>query len=163
MAIKALVIDDSGVMRKMVIRALTESKLAEFEFVEAQDGVEGLEMLKAHEIDLALIDWNMPNMSGIDFVREVRRIERMEDLERVPMVMVTSEKTMAKVQEALDEAGADQFISKPFTVEDMQRKLKAAIDRAKYLQVKRARNQMAAAAPVAAASKSSGFLGKLFG
>src|SRR6266849_3461519 len=107
MQLKALVIDDSGVMRKMVMKSLTEAKLAEFEFIEAEDGQVALDKLKNNEIDIAFVDWNMPNMTGIDFVKEVRKHERSNGHDAIPLVMVTSEKTMGKVQEALDEAGAD--------------------------------------------------------
>jgi len=118
-AIRALVIDDSGIMRKMVMRALTESDLAEFTFTEAGDGLAGLEKFDADQPDIVFVDWNMPNLSGIDFVREIRKTETGH----VPIVMVTSEKTMGKVEEALDSAGADNYIGKPFTPEVLQKKL----------------------------------------
>jgi two-component system chemotaxis response regulator CheY len=159
--VKALVIDDSAVMRKIVMKSLNEAQFGEFEFVEAGDGAEALEKVKETQFDIAFIDWNMPNMSGIEFVREVRTLERREDREKIPLVMVTSEKTMAKVQEALDEAGADQFISKPFTVEELQRKLKAPIERARTLNVRR--NRPAKPAGAAQPAKQSGFLAKMFG
>src|SRR5262249_21612664 len=110
--LKALVVDDSGVMRKMVMKSLTEAKLADFEFVEAVDGADALAKFDPNEFHIAFIDWNMPNMTGIDLVRKIRSLE---DVVHVGLVMVTSEKTMGKIQEALDEAGADAFISKPFT------------------------------------------------
>jgi two-component system chemotaxis response regulator CheY len=127
MQLKALVIDDSRVMRNMVMGSLRRTALAEFEFVEAGDGAEGLEKFQAESIDIAFVDWNMPNMSGIDFVRKARSLETGP---RVPIVMVTSEKTMAKMEEALDEAGADAFLSKPFTVEEMQQKLQKSVEKA---------------------------------
>jgi two-component system chemotaxis response regulator CheY len=158
--LRALVIDDSGVMRKMVMKSLTEAKLAEFEFIEAEDGQIGLDKLKANEIDIAFIDWNMPNMNGIDFVKQVRKDEKANDSDEMPLVMVTSEKTMGKVQEALDEAGADGFISKPFTVDEMKVKLKKHIDKAQLVRSRknRAKQPVAAAAPA-----SGGWLGKMFG
>lgn len=160
--LKALVIDDSGVMRKMVMKSLTEAKLAEFSFVEAEDGRDALDKLKANEIDIAFVDWNMPNMTGVDFVREVRKEEKINDTEGIPLVMVTSEKTMGKMQEALDEAGADGFISKPFTVQEMQVKLKKHIDKAALLRSRRNRAKQAVAAAPAQAS-GGGWFGKLFG
>src|SRR5438874_3704467 len=114
--LRALVVDDSGVMRKMIMKSLTEACLAEFEFVEAEDGKDALEKFQAQDIAIAFVDWNMPNMTGVDFVREVRKQEKLKDEDPIPLVMITSEKTMGKVQEALDEAGADGFISKPFGV-----------------------------------------------
>jgi two-component system, chemotaxis family, chemotaxis protein CheY len=161
MGLKALVVDDSGVMRKMVMNALKEAKLTAFEFVEAEDGQVALEKLKAGDIDMAFVDWNMPNMSGIDFVKEVRRGEKIAGADAMPLVMVTSEKTMGKVQEALDEAGADGFISKPFTVEEMQRKVKKHTDKAQLLQIRKSRASQQAAAP-AAPQASGGWFSKMF-
>ena len=64
-ALKALVVDDSGVMRKMVMKALTDAKLVTFEFVEAVDGRDALTKFDPKQIDIAFVDWNMPNMTGI--------------------------------------------------------------------------------------------------
>ena len=125
MKLRALVIDDSRVMRNMVMESLRRTSLAEFEFGEAQDGAEALSKFSPKLFDIVFADWNMPNMSGIDFVRKVRAMGKTE---HVPVVMVTSEKTVGKVEEALDKAGANGFISKPFTVEYMQKKLSPIID-----------------------------------
>jgi len=160
MKLKALVIDDSGVMRKMVMKGLTEAKLAEFEFVEAEDGQIALDKLKADEIDIAFVDWNMPNMTGVEFVKEVRKLEKRNCDDAIPLVMVTSEKTMGKVQEALDEAGADGFISKPFTVEEMQVKLKKHTDKAQIIRSRKNRAKQGATTPPEA---TGGWLGKMFG
>ncbi len=84
----------------------------------------------ATPFDIAFVDWNMPNMTGIEFVKEVRQLEKRNDTDPMSLVMVTSEKTMGKLQEALDEAGADQFISKPFTVDELKAKLKKSVDKA---------------------------------
>ena len=120
MKLKALVVDDSRVMRSMVMKEVNASGLGEFEFTEAEDGADALKKFHPSKIDIAFVDWNMPNMSGIEFVRKVRA---MAETKHIPVVMVTSEKTMGKVQEALDEAGANAFISKPFTSETLDRKL----------------------------------------
>ena len=117
--VNALVIDDSGIMRKLVMRTLSETRLALFRFIEAGDGVEGLAKFEANEVDIMFVDWNMPNMTGIDFVRNVRAREKGH----TPIVMVTTESTMGKVEEALDGAGADSYVVKPFTKEVMQQKL----------------------------------------
>ena len=159
--LRALVIDDSGIMRKMVMKGLTDSKLATFEFVEAVDGKDALDKLNAGEFHIAFVDWNMPNMTGVEFVKEVRTQEKQKDNDPMPMVMVTSEKTMGKLMEALDEAGADGFISKPFTVEELQHKLKKHVDRAQVNQVRKARKQRQLAG--AESKPSGGFFGNLFG
>jgi two-component system, chemotaxis family, chemotaxis protein CheY len=160
MTLKALVVDDSGVMRKMVMKSLTEAKLAEFEFVEAEDGQIALAKLKLNEIDIAFVDWNMPNLTGIEFVKEVRKNEKSNGTDSIPLVMITSEKTMGKLQEALDEAGADGFISKPFTVQELQFKLKKHVDKAQFIQNRKNRGKLVAPAEPQAAG---GWLGKIFG
>jgi two-component system chemotaxis response regulator CheY len=144
--LKGLVVDDSGVMRKMVMKTLVEAKLAEFDFIEAEDGTDALEKMKGSDIDIAFIDWNMPKMTGVDFVKEVRKAEKETDAEEIPLVMITSEKTMGKVQTALDEAGANSFITKPFTADELKFKLKKHVDRAQLLQMRKNRAKAAAAA-----------------
>ncbi len=120
MKLRALVIDDSRVMRNMVMQALRQSNLAEFEFTEAEDGEDAIGKFHPKKTDIVFADWNMPKMSGIDFVRKVRG---MRNAEHIPIVMVTSEKTMDKVETALDEAGANEYICKPFTAEQLKQKL----------------------------------------
>jgi two-component system, chemotaxis family, chemotaxis protein CheY len=160
LTLKALVIDDSGVMRKMVMKSLTEAKLADFAFIEAADGKDALDKWTS-DIGIAFVDWNMPTMSGVELVREVRAREKQNDAEPIPLVMVTSEKTIAKIEEALDEAGADSFISKPFTVAELAFKLKKVVDKAQLIQVKRARQQRQTETPKPTAA--GGFFSKLFG
>ncbi len=159
--LKALVVDDSGMMRKMVIKSITEAKLADFEFVEAADGKEALAAMTTTAFDIAFVDWNMPNMTGIEFVKEVRALERRNDGDPISLVMVTSEKTIGKLQEALDEGGADQFVSKPFTVEEIKVKLKKSVDKAQFVAMRRRRKQQNAAQPQPKAKE--GFFGSLFG
>jgi two-component system chemotaxis response regulator CheY len=120
MKLRALVIDDSHLARMKVIHALSQTDLAEFEFVQAADGDEGWAHFDPKRTDIVFVDWNMPKVSGIEFVRKVRAAERTG---RVPIVMVTSEKSMGRIQDALDDAGADAYITKPFTTEELERNL----------------------------------------
>jgi two-component system chemotaxis response regulator CheY len=159
--LNALVIDDSRIMRQMVMESLRKAQLAEFEFTEAEDGQVALAKLAETDVHIAFVDWNMPNMSGIEFVRAVRAGEKRDGKEPIPMVMVTSEKTLSKVEEALDEAGADSFISKPFTVETLQLKLKKVIEKAAMVQLRRIRQQREMAAASAEPAKK-GFFNNLF-
>jgi len=122
--LRALVIDDSRVMRIMVMRTLKQANLAEFEFEEAGDGKEGLAKFNPRTTDIVFVDWNMPQMSGLDLVRRLRHHDKNE---HVPIVMVTSEKTVGKVEAALEKAGADAYISKPFTAELVHRRLEKVI------------------------------------
>jgi two-component system chemotaxis response regulator CheY len=162
MQLTALVVDDSGVMRKMVMKSLKEADLAEFEFIEAEDGQKALEKMTANDIDIGFVDWNMPNMTGVEFIKHVRRMEEDNGEESRPLIMITSEKTMNKVQEALDEAGADGFISKPFTVDELQRKLSKLVETAESVGIQRrqAKRQEEAAEEE---PKSGGWFGKVFG
>jgi two-component system, chemotaxis family, chemotaxis protein CheY len=115
--VRALVIDDSRTTRKVLMRML---HTLGFDTVEAANGREGLERLREMGAsDLVLVDWNMPVMDGFDFVRAVRA-ERAYD--KVPLVMVTTHNDMESVARAL-EAGATEFIMKPFTEEVIREKL----------------------------------------
>ena len=112
-------------MRSIVIRSLQQTNLAEWEFVEAENGADALEKCDLDQIDIILADWNMPRMTGIEFVRKVRSDSRYDVL---PIVMVTSEKTQAKMTQALDFSGVDAYLPKPFTVEQMREKLSPLIE-----------------------------------
>ncbi len=124
MAINALVIDDSGIMRKMVMRTLEETGLAEFDFTEAEDGVVGLERFNPRATDIVFVDWNMPNMSGVELVK---RLRAQYPKKRVPIVMVTTETLAGKMEEAFS-YGADSFMSKPFRAEELEFRRKAIIE-----------------------------------
>lgn len=137
--LKALVVDDSRVMRNMVMEALRKSQLADFEFTEAEDGQDALTKLAAAPVHIAFVDWNMPNMTGIEFVKAARGAAKAARETPIPMVMVTSEKTIGKIEEALDQAGADGFIIKPFTADEMAKKLAKVVERAGQLQLRKLR------------------------
>lgn len=126
MDMTALVIDDSRVMRNMVMQALQKARLASFTFVEAQDGADALTKFDPKAIDICFVDWNMPNMTGVEFIKKARSTGAAFE---IPMVMVTSERAINKIEEALNAAGADAFICKPFTPEDMQVKLQKVINK----------------------------------
>ena len=108
---RALVIDDSRAMRALLGRLLGEIG---FSVDEAGNGREGLEHLQAHGApDVVLVDWNMPEMSGIEFVQAVRS---NRDYDAVRLIMVTTETEMTRVVKALG-AGLDAYVMKPFTKE----------------------------------------------
>ena len=123
--IKALVADDSKVMRLMVMKALRQSGLASFSFDEAEDGVQALAKATEGDYEIVFLDWNMPNMSGIDVVRGIRSDGKDSE---VPIVMITSETGSRRIQEAIDDAGANAYIHKPFTPEQMEETLQPLID-----------------------------------
>jgi two-component system chemotaxis response regulator CheY len=125
MEINALVVDDSGIMRKMVMRSLAECGIAEFHFDEAVDGKDGLEKFDAEKHEMLFVDWNMPNMNGLEFIKAVR--EQVDH--HIPIVMVTTESTMGKVEEAMEYGGVDTFICKPFTTDVLAKKLKPLFEK----------------------------------
>jgi two-component system, chemotaxis family, chemotaxis protein CheY len=113
----ALVVDDSAIIRKIVTGYLTKWG---FEVTQASNGSEALDSLKAMaRTDLVLLDWNMPVMDGLSFVRAVRAEGCYADL---PLMMMTTNTEMEHVSEALD-AGANEYLMKPFTGEMMREKL----------------------------------------
>ncbi len=105
---RALVIDDAKAMRMILRQILTSLG---FDVSEASDGREGMAMLRqSPEIELALVDFYMPDMDGVEFVRTVRS-DRAYDAIR--LLMVTSEDEPARIEMAL-QAGADDYLRKPF-------------------------------------------------
>lgn len=112
--IKALVVDDSKIMRSQVKRALDQIMLAEFEYEEAMDGEDALSKFN-DDIDILFVDWNMPKMTGVEFARAIRD----KGYADIPIIMVTAEKSMGKVDKALNEGGANEYITKPFTADKM--------------------------------------------
>ncbi|MCA1712844.1 MAG: response regulator [Actinobacteria bacterium] len=113
---QSLVIDDSRAMRLILGRMLRELG---FTVVEASNGREGLEQLEAAAPDLVLVDWNMPEMSGIEFLEAMRRPPYISSAK---VVMVTTETEIPQVIRALG-AGADEYLMKPFTREAVLDKL----------------------------------------
>ena len=114
---QALVIDDSRVLRRLVGDMMRSFG---FDVAEAVNGSEGLDALqKGPAPDVVLVDWNMPVMNGLEFIQRVRADQRYQKL---PLMMVTSETELAHMQQALD-AGADEYVMKPFAKEVIAEKL----------------------------------------
>ena len=103
---KALVVDDSAVMRKVIIGALARADIVDVD--QAADGQLAVDACKESDYDLVLMDWNMPNMLGIDSVRAIRALGKT-----MPIIMVTTEAEKGRIVEAL-KAGAQNYIIKPF-------------------------------------------------
>jgi len=109
--------DDSRAVRLLVGNILREQG---FDVVAAGDGQEGLDRLRENpEVRLVLVDWNMPVMDGLEFIRTVRQVRAWDE---VQLVMVTTETESEQVQRAID-AGADEYVMKPFTAEVLVAKL----------------------------------------
>jgi two-component system chemotaxis response regulator CheY len=117
--VRALIVDDSSVMRKIVERCLRRAGLDALVVLEAGGGVEALEMLRTAKVDLILTDINMPAMDGLELVRQIRA----HDLARgVPVVMITTESSEEHVKQAIH-AGARGYIRKPFTAEQVKERV----------------------------------------
>lgn len=114
---KALVIDDSRATRRVISQYLREMQ---FEVTEAADGQQGLQVLQSQEQpDVVLVDWNMPVMNGLEFIKAVRTEKANRDL---PMIMVTTETEMERMALAFL-AGVNEYIMKPFDRAMIQQKL----------------------------------------
>lgn len=113
---KCLIVDDSRVIRK-VSRHILET--LGFAVEEAENGKEGLECCEASMPDVVLLDWNMPVMSGIEFITQLRQ---REGGDRPKVVFCTTENDVAHIREAIS-AGADEYVMKPFDHETLQIKL----------------------------------------
>jgi two-component system chemotaxis response regulator CheY len=114
---QALVIDDSRAVRLLIGNILREQG---FKVYQAGDGQQGLDQLQENpEIGLILVDWNMPVMDGLEFIKAVRQ-SRVWDSVRI--VMVTTETESEQVQRAIT-AGANEYVMKPFTPEVLVAKL----------------------------------------
>lgn len=108
---KVLVVDDSKTVRSIIKKILRPYN---FEIFEAKSGEEALDLLYEHNrFDLILLDWGMPGMDGYDFLKIIRRNPEWKDIK---IMMVTSENQQKSVIEALD-AGADEYLMKPFDSE----------------------------------------------
>ena len=111
-----LIVDDSRVIRK-VSRHIVES--FQFDVTEAENGQDALAKCEAAMSDLILLDWNMPVMNGIEFITELRR---KEGGSKPKVVFCTTENDVAHIREAI-EAGADEYVMKPFDHDTLQMKL----------------------------------------
>jgi two-component system, chemotaxis family, chemotaxis protein CheY len=114
-----LIVDDSAAIRKILQRVLRQAEIPLASVYEASDGAEALEILKNQKVGLVLSDINMPTMDGLEFLTRVRAEQAWEKL---PVLMVSTEGSHAKVLEAV-ERGASGYVRKPFTAEQIKEKL----------------------------------------
>ena len=115
---KILIVDDSSVMRK-VIKAAAD--VLDLQTEEAQDGVEAMQILaeNAEEIDLVLLDWNMPGKTGFEVLEDIKSNDKYKN---IPVMMVTTEGHKTSIVAAV-RAGADNYLVKPFTVDELESKI----------------------------------------
>ena len=115
MSMKVLVADDSGVMRKIIVRVL--KSIGVENIVEAADGEEALAKFAPGEFQLVLTDWNMPGKTGLDVIKGVREIDK-----DVCLIMITTEAEKRRVLEAI-QAGVNDYLAKPFEADTLREKL----------------------------------------
>ncbi len=121
MGLKFLVVDDSATMRRIVINALRG--IGYSEVVEAGDGKDALAKLMTDKIDFVITDWNMPNMSGLEFTKAVRA---EADFQNIPILMVTTRGIKQDIVEAL-QARVNNYVIKPFTPAVLKEKIEQVL------------------------------------
>lgn len=114
---KFLVVDDSQTMRRIVNNAL--KGIGYDDIIEAEDGKDALAKLYVEKVDFVITDWNMPNMSGLEFTKAVRADDQFLDL---PILMVTTRGMKEDVMEAL-QARVNNYVVKPFTPQVLKEKI----------------------------------------
>ena len=123
--IRALIVDDSSVMRKIVERSLRPAGIDLAQVLEAGNGAEALGIVKESAVDLILCDINMPVMDGLEFVRQ---LQSAEVVKRAPVVMITTEGSESHVVQALS-FGAKGYIRKPFTPDQVKEHVIPVLER----------------------------------
>lgn len=120
---KILLIDDSRTMRNIQKAVLTQ--IGTHEIQEACDGQDGLSKLGAFQPELILVDWNMPNMDGLTFIKTFRQTNKT-----TPVIMVTTEAEKSRVIEAI-KAGVNNYVVKPFTPDLLKQRIDETLTRLK--------------------------------
>jgi two-component system chemotaxis response regulator CheY len=118
-----LIVDDFLTMRRIVRKILRDLDFQNI--IEAEDGTAALEVLKSTKIDLIVSDWNMPKMTGLELLKEVRGNDKFKD---TPFLMVTAEAQKENIVEAV-KARVSNYIVKPFTAATLEEKLVKIVPR----------------------------------
>ena len=117
--IKILVVDDAPMIRRILKNLLKEMGFTNVD--EAEDGMVALQKLRSQKYDFVITDWNMPNLTGIELVQEIRKDPNLKHL---PIMMVTAEAKKENIILAL-KSGVNNYIVKPFTPENVKAKIEA--------------------------------------
>ena len=119
---KVLVVDDSTIMRKVIIGILEQVGINPQNILQAADGEEGVQTALNSPVHLILMDWNMPKMLGIDALKAIRAAGN-----KTPILMVTTEGEKQNVVMAI-QAGATNYLIKPFNAEDLREKVEQILE-----------------------------------
>jgi two-component system chemotaxis response regulator CheY len=119
-----LVVDDSAAIRKILQRVLRQTGMSIRTILEAGDGLEALNVLKAQKVDLILSDINMPKMDGLQLLASLKASPQ---LRHIPVIMITTEGGATKVGEAV-RLGASGYVRKPFTADEIKEKLAGILE-----------------------------------
>lgn len=122
---KILIIDDSQVMRRIHYNILKENNVKEEDLLEAEDGEQALKYSEVETIDLFLVDWNMPKLNGVEFVKKIRSKEKYA---KTPIIMITSEAAKYNVIEAIN-VGVTNYIVKPIKGNTLWKKISKYISK----------------------------------
>ncbi|PJJ99548.1 response regulator [Lysobacteraceae bacterium NML91-0213] len=120
---RVLIVDDFSTMRRIIKNLLTD--LGFNNTVEAEDGNSALAVLRQDAVELVITDWNMPGMTGIELLREIRADAKFRTL---PVLMVTAEAKREQIIEAAQN-GVNGYIIKPFTAQTLEEKLAKVFER----------------------------------
>jgi two-component system, chemotaxis family, chemotaxis protein CheY len=120
---KCLIVDDSPAMRRVVANSV--KRFADFEISEATNGLEALDFLKTTKVDLILLDWLMPELDGINFMRVIRSKDRWKD---IPVLMITTKSSKEDIIEAI-KAGVNDYIVKPVVPIVLEEKINEILSR----------------------------------
>ncbi|MHC6203536.1 response regulator [Breznakiellaceae bacterium SP9] len=112
-----LMVDDSRIMRNLIKNYFVELKIGQYTYVEAENGEDAFKLVQSQPVDLILLDWNMPKLSGIEFLKIIRKTNK-----ELPIVMVTSEISKTNIIEAL-KYGATDYIVKPIDERKFKEKI----------------------------------------
>lgn len=114
---KILIVDDMQPVRQAIANILRVYGFSDISY--ASNGEVGLDVARRKQIDLVLLDWNMPKMTGIEFLRELRILDGYQN---IPVIMVTAENNAERVHEAIN-AGVTSYLIKPFSPNDIKDRL----------------------------------------
>ena len=123
-AIRVLAIDDNTFSRRLITAALRSMHI--LQIAEAENAIDGFSALKAFAPDLVVVDWVMPEVDGIAFVKRMRG-DKTGNFRFLPVIMTTSYSEIWRVQQSRD-AGVNEFVVKPFSARTLYTKMKTIID-----------------------------------